>query len=77
MAVVGFQVIKSAVNESVANKFTCIVIFSGGPLPFDASIRFYTQDGTAEGKMCINHCGCQIDQWSDKLARRPLFQACI
>ena len=50
MAVVGFQVIESTVNESVANKFTCIEIISGGPLMFDSQIRFYTQDGTAVGK---------------------------
>ena len=49
MAVVGFQVIESTIDESVANKFTCIEILSGGPLVFDAVIQFYTQDGTAVG----------------------------
>ena len=46
---VGFQVTESAVNESVSIKFTCIEIISGGPLPHDAEILFYTQDGSAEG----------------------------
>ena len=49
MAVVGFQVIESTVNESVASKFTCIEIMSGGPLMNDAEIRFYTRDDTAVG----------------------------
>ena len=50
MAVVGFQVIESAVDESVGNKFTCIEIISGGPLMFDSVIRFFTVDDTAVGK---------------------------
>ena len=49
MAVVGFQVIESTVNESVASKFTCIEVMSGGPLMSDAVIRFYTRDDTAVG----------------------------
>ena len=51
VAVVGFQVTESLVNESIANKFTCLEIFSGGPLLFDSDVMFYTQDGTAVGKI--------------------------
>ena len=49
--VVGLQVAESVVNETVDNKFTCIEIISGGPLRFDATITFYTQDGSATGEL--------------------------
>ena len=50
MLVVGFQVIYSVVDEAVGNKFTCLEIFSGGPLDNNASVLFYTRDGSAVGK---------------------------
>ena len=60
---VGFQVIESTVNESVARKFACVEILSGGPLPSEAVIEFYTRDGSAVGKctiiiLCIIHIRC-------------------
>lgn len=53
MLVVGFQVIYSVVDEAVGNKFTCLEIFSGGPLNNNASVLFYTRDGSAVGKYYI------------------------
>ena len=46
---VGFQVQESVVDESVANKFTCIQILSGEPLSSEARIMFHTEDGSAKG----------------------------
>ena len=64
MAVVGFQVIESSVNESVGNKFTCIEIMSGGPLLLDSEILFYTQDGTATGeKISLKYCAKTLTQF--------------
>ena len=50
IVVVGFPVIESAVDESISTKYTCLQIFSGGPLLSDASIQFYTLDGSAKGE---------------------------
>ena len=54
---VGFPVIESAVDESISTKYTCLQIFSGGPLLSDASIQFYTLDGSAKGRGYVGiHC---------------------
>ena len=50
---VGFQVTESFVNESAGRKFTCVEIRSSRPLTSDVVIEFYTQDGSAEGKLVL------------------------
>lgn len=57
MLVVGFQVLESTVNESITNFSFCVEIISGGPLPSDADILFYTQDSTAEGMNVLSYVG--------------------
>ena len=45
---------ESTVNESIARKFTCVEIISGGPVPNGTTIEFTTQDGSAVGEsLCL------------------------
>ena len=52
--IVGFQTIDSNISELISMKFACVIISSGKVVTPSASVRFYTQDGTAVGEFGIH-----------------------